>query len=490
MNARPPGGAEGIEEALEEAEFFTLRGLIDDAKAILVDALARAPNHPLLVERLRELDGNRRARAAPTSAPAPEEIPADDRVFDIAASLDALDVLEQATRSSRPPTSLRPVDEIDVDQVFAKFKEGVRAQISDSDSSTHYDLGVAYKEMGLLPDAITEFAMAARDPKLECTCFSMIGMIQLEQGAVRSGRRVVYRRARSVAEDDRSGDEPLLRPRQRLRAQRQRRRRRFTTSRRSRAVIPDTATCAIASTRSSRGERSRSKAWPACARSRATTSSKPRSTICSRVSEVTSTASFLAGSPSTIFTGCPAFVRPMPDGRSLPAILSGKRPGFEVQVLVELGILDGELHHRLECPSMRGPCAGLASSLFASLLPAESPLLFEVTPSRTVARRGSRRVAAAPVVALRRFLGVAAPPHAIKSNWSLETDSGSGQTRRRCRDRSAAKRREAWASTPESSRPVVFTTCVAALAAMKSSSAFDVRVELRVLRGRLSGGDG
>ena len=60
--------------------------------------------------------------------------------------------------------------------------EGVRAQVSDSDSSTHYDLGVAYKEMGLLPDAIKEFALAAQDTKLECTCNAMIGMIYLEKG--------------------------------------------------------------------------------------------------------------------------------------------------------------------------------------------------------------------------------------------------------------------------------------------------------------------
>ncbi len=178
-----PSGVEGIEEALEEAEFFTLRGLVDDARAILVDALARAPGHPLLVERLRELDGNPdTAQSGTHERTDPEQAPQEDRVFDIAASLDALDELEQATRSSRPPTSLRPVDEVDVDQVFAKFKEGVRAQISDSDSSTHYDLGVAYKEMGLLPDAINEFGVAARDPKFECTCYAMIGMIQLEQG--------------------------------------------------------------------------------------------------------------------------------------------------------------------------------------------------------------------------------------------------------------------------------------------------------------------
>jgi tetratricopeptide (TPR) repeat protein len=179
----PPLGTEGLEEALEEAEFFTLRGLVDDARAILTDALARSPNHPLLLERLHELDGGPGAGQSGTHERSEVgEAPGEDHVFDIAASLDALDELEQATRSSRPPTSMRPVDEIDVDQVFAKFKEGVRAQISDSDSSTHYDLGVAYKEMGLLPDAINEFAIAARDPKIECTCFAMIGMIQLEQG--------------------------------------------------------------------------------------------------------------------------------------------------------------------------------------------------------------------------------------------------------------------------------------------------------------------
>ena len=182
--ARPPaaGPIEGIEEALEEAEFFSLRGLVDDARAILEDALARAPNHPLLIERLQELDAD---ADLPSHRDTLESAPGEDRAFDIAASLDAFDELEQATRTSRPPTgALKPVDEIDVDQVFAKFKEGVRAQVADSDSSTHYDLGVAYKEMGLLPDAINEFSVAGKDPRLECTCHAMIGMIRLEQGDV------------------------------------------------------------------------------------------------------------------------------------------------------------------------------------------------------------------------------------------------------------------------------------------------------------------
>ncbi|HVW25940.1 MAG TPA: tetratricopeptide repeat protein [Polyangiaceae bacterium] len=175
---------EAIDEALEEADFFTSRGLIEDARTILVDALSRAPHHPLLSERLRELEGVVGAQSGTHERTDPGQlvITADDSAFDLAASLDALDELEMATRSSRPPSSVRQLDEIDVDQVFAKFKEGVRAQVSESDSSTHYDLGVAYKEMGLLPDAINEFKLAAKDTRFECTCNAMIGMIQLELG--------------------------------------------------------------------------------------------------------------------------------------------------------------------------------------------------------------------------------------------------------------------------------------------------------------------
>jgi tetratricopeptide (TPR) repeat protein len=71
--------------------------------------------------------------------------------------------------------------EADVDQVFEKFKAGVRSQVSENDSATHYDLGVAYKEMGLINDAIHEFELAARDAQRECNCFAMIGMVYLEQ---------------------------------------------------------------------------------------------------------------------------------------------------------------------------------------------------------------------------------------------------------------------------------------------------------------------
>ena len=70
----------------------------------------------------------------------------------------------------------------EVDSLLDQVREGVRNQVAESDAATHYDLGVAYHEMGLHTDAISELTLAARDLTRECVCLSMIGNIQLQQG--------------------------------------------------------------------------------------------------------------------------------------------------------------------------------------------------------------------------------------------------------------------------------------------------------------------
>jgi tetratricopeptide (TPR) repeat protein len=182
------------EDALEEVEFFTSHGMFDEARAILDEQLSRLPNHPLLLERRRELDAaasggialpqESGARILPRSS-IPDVEPSDDRSFDIAASLDALDALD-ALEAAAPagPDPNAGTEQVSVEAVFEQFKAGVAAQISPSDAATHYDLGVAYREMGLYSDAIEEFKLASRDPGRECVCWSMIGWIQMEMGTV------------------------------------------------------------------------------------------------------------------------------------------------------------------------------------------------------------------------------------------------------------------------------------------------------------------
>jgi tetratricopeptide (TPR) repeat protein len=180
---RPPSiaaAASGeLDDALEEADFFCSRGLFDDARAILTEQLSRHPNNPLLRERIAEVDAQEAQRGSGA-----REKPRDQAdAFDLNSSLDALEGLDYG--NMEPAEGHASGDEqVDVEEVFAKFKEGVAKQISVEDSDSHYNLGIAYKEMLLLDDAIREFEVAAMDPNRDCVCRSMIGMIELERGNV------------------------------------------------------------------------------------------------------------------------------------------------------------------------------------------------------------------------------------------------------------------------------------------------------------------
>ena len=52
--------------------------------------------------------------------------------------------------------------------------------VDESDSDTHYDLGLAYKEMGLHDEAIKAFEKVLRSPAREVQCRVMIGMCHRE----------------------------------------------------------------------------------------------------------------------------------------------------------------------------------------------------------------------------------------------------------------------------------------------------------------------
>lgn len=177
------GGSPELEEALEESEFFVSRGLYEDARAILADHYARNPNHPLLRERIAEIDAQLEEMRGPSNAGSgAREKPQEDRSFDIAANIDALDSIE--TGAPQRPAFAQEQQQVDVEEVFQKFKEGVAAQISIEDSESHENLGIAYKEMGLVDDAIREFEISARDPKRECVCQFNIGMVEMERGRI------------------------------------------------------------------------------------------------------------------------------------------------------------------------------------------------------------------------------------------------------------------------------------------------------------------
>jgi len=70
---------------------------------------------------------------------------------------------------------------LSLEAIFREFKKGVEQQLSPEDHETHYNLGIAYKEMGLTDEAIGEFQVASKDPLHAVECCSMLGLCFLEK---------------------------------------------------------------------------------------------------------------------------------------------------------------------------------------------------------------------------------------------------------------------------------------------------------------------
>lgn len=168
-NSMPPGE---VEEILDEVDFYIAQGLWDAGAGTLQDALETYPGHPVLTDKMQEISDGQAAQQASIVPSAPPE----DDAFALAERL-----AEELGSHEEEETG---ADVLDVEQVFEQFKRGVQEQIGMGDSETHFDLGIAYKEMGLIDDAASEFKLAMANPQRECLCHTMIGLCRIEQGRV------------------------------------------------------------------------------------------------------------------------------------------------------------------------------------------------------------------------------------------------------------------------------------------------------------------
>jgi len=69
----------------------------------------------------------------------------------------------------------------DLGALLSEFQRGIEAQLS-GDAQGHYDLAMAYREMGLVDHAIESFRMALSNPVLGARATEMLGRCLLDQG--------------------------------------------------------------------------------------------------------------------------------------------------------------------------------------------------------------------------------------------------------------------------------------------------------------------
>jgi tetratricopeptide (TPR) repeat protein len=196
--APAPAAADPAAEIREEIEFYIGQGMIQDALARIAGARAQGAASPLL----DALEAQARGAGGTDEGGISEDKLDEEDLSSIAAALEA------EFPGDRAPAQVpagEPESEQSVDEVFAAFKEHVREQIDGGDYRTHYDLGIAYKEMGLGDDAIAEFRIATGAPELYREACSMIGLCFWQRGD--GGEAIRWYRAALDAPADES--EPL-----------------------------------------------------------------------------------------------------------------------------------------------------------------------------------------------------------------------------------------------------------------------------------------
>jgi tetratricopeptide (TPR) repeat protein len=155
----------------------------DDVRAQA--ALSTMPDAVPEAARAKTPAGGTRA-APPTPPPAPKM----DRKL-TPTSDDAFVNLGDWLRDDEGPKDTRMVvaeeeptgnEEADFADMLKKFKQGVAENVEAEDYQAHYDLGVAYKEMGLVDEAIAEFQVAVRGPDNRVRTYEAIGQCFIEKG--------------------------------------------------------------------------------------------------------------------------------------------------------------------------------------------------------------------------------------------------------------------------------------------------------------------
>lgn len=236
-----PGADQAMADDLAEADFYLSQGMVEEARTVHRRMRERDPSHPavahlgkqlglpavaespevaepepraaasfagitgeavpgpppaespevmdFLLEMVPEIVPPEQPRAAsvPGQARPPEMPPAKfsvihgggeagpDGFVNLGAELEEEMAAEERAAS---PTTGAPL----VEDLLREFQKGVQEHLDEKDFETHYNLGIAYKEMELYDEAIQEFQLSARDPERALACADLLGLCYLAKG--------------------------------------------------------------------------------------------------------------------------------------------------------------------------------------------------------------------------------------------------------------------------------------------------------------------
>ncbi len=152
-------------EEIAGADLYSRQGLIDEAREILERLQNLFPENEEISVKLASLGQIKESEEKIEHVEEKQKEP----VVTEGEILEAEEITEPALES-------------DVMDIFNEFKKGLEEKLEKEDCETHYNLGIAYKEMGLTDDAIREFQISRDNPKRFIPSSNMLGLCYMEKG--------------------------------------------------------------------------------------------------------------------------------------------------------------------------------------------------------------------------------------------------------------------------------------------------------------------
>jgi tetratricopeptide (TPR) repeat protein len=180
----------------------------DDLRAqVALSALADAtPAPPPAPVRAGPSPVSTRPRATPARAQAAAAPAAPAADFVNLGELLRDPVQRRSTRIVVPEHEPTGDEQADFAEMLRRFKQGIAESVDAADYESHYDLGVAYKEMGLVDEAIAEFQKALRGPTNRLASYEALGQCFVEKGQYAAASALL---ARALAEPGVTDDKAI-----------------------------------------------------------------------------------------------------------------------------------------------------------------------------------------------------------------------------------------------------------------------------------------
>jgi tetratricopeptide (TPR) repeat protein len=173
--------AEELENLLGDIDFQLDYGSPEEAKIEIEGALKQFPGNPELELRLDRAKTALQKLGLSAKAGSLDENDFANSFFDLTDVLGT--ALLDTGEGEEMHDATHMVEKIQsVDELFSAFREGVEKQVKSDDYDTHYNLGIAYKEMVLIEPAIEEFKIAMGDPERTLECCSMLSICEQARG--------------------------------------------------------------------------------------------------------------------------------------------------------------------------------------------------------------------------------------------------------------------------------------------------------------------